>query len=149
MRLVPGFVYFLSYIVISFIKVFLYVCIFEYLDVFFLNFCSCYQCIGLQDLVPSSPKFPHPSTQSLSQIFKRNVYKFEVNTHTWGWVLTWGKLVTVGPILITICHSLLSALSALFAASIFHVSKSYKNNLTNFNQDRQQSILCKDVFMCI
>lgn len=34
----------------------------------------------------------------LTQIFKRKVHKFRVNSQTWGWVLTWGEFVTPGPV---------------------------------------------------
>lgn len=43
-------------------------------------------------------KWPGPPVTKISNNYcKRKVHKFEVFTWTWGWVLTWGKLVTVGP----------------------------------------------------
>lgn len=43
-------------------------------------------------------KWPGPAVTKISNNYrKRKVHKFEVFTWTWGWVLTWGKLVTVGP----------------------------------------------------
>lgn len=41
--------------------------------------------------------FKNTSTHSSTQILERKVHELEVNTQTWGWVLTWGNLVTAEP----------------------------------------------------
>lgn len=48
-------------------------------------------------LAKSSLKFSHQSTQFMIQLLETKVHEFEFKTRNWGWVETWGKLMTGGP----------------------------------------------------